>query len=79
MNTSTLAVSRISRLAHIGRPAERPLLADEIKITAIPVPEQKSDVIPLWIIVLSAVVGIIILLLLIYLLYKVTIDSFYRI
>ena len=40
-------------------------------MTVVPIPEPKPDIVPLWIIVLSACAGVIILLLLIYLLYKV--------
>lgn len=67
-----MVVSRVSRLPYIGEPHEKPLKAHEVKITAVPIPEPKPDIVPLWIIILSAVVGVIILLLLIYLLYKVS-------
>lgn len=76
LNLTTLAVARINRLPDIGQPVERHLKEDEIKINAVPQHETKPGVIPLWIIVLSAVVGVIILLLLIFLLYKASIIFF---
>lgn len=67
-----MVVSRVARLPYIGEPHEKPLKAHEVKITAVPIPEPKPDIVPLWIIILSACIGVLILLLLIYLLYKVS-------
>lgn len=72
LNLSTMVISRVSRLPYIGEPHEKPPKAYEVKITAVPIPEPKPDIVPLWIIILSACVGVLILLLLIYLLYKVS-------
>lgn len=43
----------------------------EVFFTAIPDPTPKPDIVPLWIVVLAAIAGILILILLVYLLYKV--------
>lgn len=67
-----MVISRVARLPYIGEPHAKPLKSYEVKIAAVPIPEPKPDIVPLWIIILSAVVGVIILLLLIYLLYKVS-------
>lgn len=71
LNLTTMVVSRVSKVPYIGEPHEKPLKVHEVKIRAIPIPEPKPDIVPLWIIILSACIGVIILLLLIYLLYKV--------
>lgn len=71
MNLSTMVFARVSKLPYIGAPQEKPIKRHEVVITAIPIPEPKPDVVPLWVVVLSACAGVIILLLLIYLLYKV--------
>lgn len=71
LNLSTMVVARVSKLPYIGSPQEKPLKRHEVVITARPIPDQKSDVVPLWVVVLSACAGVIILLLLIYVLYKV--------
>lgn len=67
-----MVLARITQVPHIGKPSKRTVESKEVKIIAKPMPEAKPDIVPLWIIVLSAIVGVIILLLLIYLLYKVT-------
>lgn len=67
-----MVISRVARLPYIGEPHDKPLKAHEVKITAVPIPEPKPDIVPLWIIILSACIGVLILLLLIYLLYKVS-------
>lgn len=71
LNLSTQVIARVKRLPYIGEPIDRPLRSYEAKTSAIPTPEPKPDIVPLWIIILSACVGVIILLLLIYILYKV--------
>lgn len=71
MKLSTLAIGRITKLPYIGEPTNDTLKAHEIIFTAIPNPIPKPDVVPLWIYVLAACAGALILLLLIYLLYKV--------
>ncbi|XP_031627773.1 integrin alpha-PS2 isoform X2 [Contarinia nasturtii] len=70
LNLSTMVISRVARLPYLGEPTEKPLKLYELKISAVPIPEPKPDIVPLWIIILSACIGVIILLLLIYLLYK---------
>lgn len=74
LNLTTMVVSRVTKVPYIGEPHEKPLKVHEVKIRAVPIPEPKPDIVPLWIIILSACIGVIILLLLIYLLYKVMND-----
>lgn len=69
-----MVLSRVSKVPYIGTPHKRSLETKEVKIVAVPIPEPKPDIVPLWIIILSAIVGVIILLLLIYLLYKVNFE-----
>jgi len=70
---STLAVGRIKKLPYIGKPLNDKVEKHEVFVTAMPDPIPKPDVVPLWIVVLAACAGALILLLLIYLLYKVSI------
>ncbi|KAL7028917.1 hypothetical protein ACKWTF_006042 [Chironomus riparius] len=67
---STMAIGKITKLPYVGTPANETLKTHEVFVTAIPDPVPKPDVIPLWIFVLAACAGALILLLLIYLLYK---------
>lgn len=71
MKLSTMAIGRITKLPYVGEPTNDTLKTHEVFVTAIPDPVPKPDVVPLWIVVLSACAGALILLLLIYLLYKV--------
>lgn len=71
MNLSTMVVARVASLPYIGEPQKKPIERHEVVLTAIPIAEPKPDVVPLWVWVLSACIGVLILLLLIYLLYKV--------
>lgn len=71
MNLSTMAIGRVTRLPFIGKSHGNPIKRYEVVSTAIPIPEPKPDVVPLWVVVLAACAGVIILLLLAYLLYKV--------
>lgn len=71
MNLSTMVVARVAQLPYIGEPQDKPIKRHEVVLTAFPKVEPKPDVVPLWVWVLSACVGVLILLLLIYLLYKV--------
>lgn len=71
MNLSTMAVARIAKLPYIGTPQEKPIKTYEVVTIAIPIPEPKPDVVPLWVVILAACAGVLILLLLIYLMYKV--------
>ncbi|CAH0555707.1 unnamed protein product [Brassicogethes aeneus] len=68
---SSMMVGRISKLPYIGRPREQPLHNHEI-FTEVPAQESeiKPHVIPLWVVILSAVGGTLALLLIIYILYK---------
>ena len=68
---STMAIGRITKLPYLGKPTNDTLKTHEVFVTAIPDPIPKPDVVPLWIVVLAACAGALILLLLIYLLYKV--------
>lgn len=72
MNLSTMVVARVNKLPFIGSPQDKPIKSYEVVTTAIPIPDPKPDVVPLWVVVLSACAGVLILLLLIYLLYKVS-------
>lgn len=72
LNISSKVVARIVKLPYIGEPEEKPLKTFEVPVKAIPEPIIAPDVVPLWVVVLSAVAGTLILLLLIYLLYKVS-------
>lgn len=74
INFSTMTVARVTRLPYIGQPKEMPLKTHEIQVVATPEPTPKPDVVPLWIVVLAACAGTIILLLLVYLLSKVSVD-----
>ncbi|CAO1396274.1 unnamed protein product [Diamesa tonsa] len=67
---STMAVGRITKLPYIGASPNQPIKSHEVFVTAIPDPVPKSDSVPLWIVVLAACAGALILLLLVYLLYK---------
>lgn len=71
LNISSKVVARIVKLPYIGEPQEKPLKTFEVPVKAIPEPIITPDVVPLWVVILSAVAGALILLLLIYLLYKV--------
>lgn len=71
LNISSKVVARITKLPYIGAPQEKPLKTFEVPVKAIPEPIITPDVVPLWVVILSAVAGALILLLLIYLLYKV--------
>lgn len=74
LNISAKVVARVIKLPYIGEPQEKPLKTLEVPVKAIPEPILKPDVVPLWVVILSAVAGTIILLLLIYLLYKVGVQ-----
>ncbi|XP_046740441.1 integrin alpha-PS2-like isoform X2 [Diprion similis] len=68
---STQLVAHVTRQPFIGAPAQRIDKSHEIFTTVHPTASSSApDVIPLWIVVLSACAGVIILLLLIYILYK---------
>jgi hypothetical protein len=66
-----MAIGRITKLPYVGEPTDDKLKTHEVFVTAIPDPIPKPDVVPLWVYVLAAIIGALILLLLIYLLYKV--------
>ncbi|XP_055384808.1 integrin alpha-PS2 isoform X2 [Condylostylus longicornis] len=70
INISTLAIAQITKLPYIGRPGENIIKSHEIFFKAIPEPIPPIDTVPLWVVVLSACAGAIILLLLVFLLYK---------
>uniref|UniRef100_A0A6B2EJX2 Putative vitronectin receptor alpha subunit n=1 Tax=Phlebotomus kandelakii TaxID=1109342 RepID=A0A6B2EJX2_9DIPT len=70
VDLSTKTVARVVKQPFIGEPKEKPIKSFEVPVMAIPEPIMKPDVVPLWVVVLSACAGAIILLLLIYLLYK---------
>lgn len=68
---STMAVGKITKLPYVGSPANDTIKTHEVYVTAIPEPIPKPDIIPLWIFILAACAGALILLFLILLLYKV--------
>ncbi|XP_076241155.1 integrin subunit alpha inflated isoform X2 [Calliopsis andreniformis] len=71
VTVSTKLVARVTRQPFIGEPAEQVIKSHEIKTTVEPSSTPSvPDVIPLWVVVLSACAGAIILLLLIFLLHK---------
>ncbi|XP_034951928.1 integrin alpha-PS2 isoform X2 [Chelonus insularis] len=68
---STQLVARITKLPFIGKPAEEMVKSHEMYTNVEPtVRLAESDTVPLWVVVLSACAGTVILLLLIFLLYK---------
>lgn len=72
VRVSTKLVARVTKQPFIGAPAEQVIKSHEIKTNVEPsVTPSVPDVIPLWVVVLSACAGAIILLLLIFLLHKV--------
>uniref|UniRef100_A0A1I8M8Q7 Uncharacterized protein n=1 Tax=Musca domestica TaxID=7370 RepID=A0A1I8M8Q7_MUSDO len=71
LNISTMAVSHVTELPNIGTPTDDIIRTHEIFYKAIPEPTPVPDVVPLWVVVLAACAGALILLLLIFLLYKV--------
>ncbi|KRT78959.1 hypothetical protein AMK59_7354 [Oryctes borbonicus] len=68
---STMMVGRITSVPFIGIPSEKETVKYEVT-TSVAAPESdvKPDVVPLWVVVLSAVAGALILLLLIFFFYK---------
>lgn len=68
-----MGVVRVTKLPYIGAPLQMTVTKQEVMVTAIPEPTPKPDVVPLWVVILSAVIGANILLLIIYLLYKVSV------
>ncbi|XP_017880871.1 integrin alpha-PS2 isoform X2 [Ceratina calcarata] len=71
VRVSTKLVARVTKQPFIGTPAEQVTKSHEIKTNVEPsITPSAPDVIPLWVVVLAACAGAIILLLLIFLLYK---------
>lgn len=66
-------LARISKFLEFSAPpVDRDLYSVKTSTTVMaPLPDIKPDVVPLWVVVLSAVAGTLILLLLIFLLYMV--------
>lgn len=74
MVLSSKAAARVTRYPLAGVPTTAPWYTAEAKTTVTPQLEaRESGSIPLWVVVLAAVVGALLLLLLIFILYKVTI------
>ena len=72
VRVSTKLIARVTKQPFIGTPAEQVIKSHEIKTNVEPsITPSAPDVIPLWVVVLSACAGTIILLLLIFLLHKV--------
>lgn len=68
---STLAATRVSSLPMVGRPSDLTWHTAEAKTVVTPQLEAlESGTIPLWVVILAAVVGALLLLLLIFALYK---------
>lgn len=73
VRVSTKLVARVTKQPFIGTPAEQVIKSDEVITNIEPsAPPSAPDIIPVWVVVLSACAGMIILLLLIYLLHKVS-------
>jgi hypothetical protein len=76
VSLSSLLVARVTKIPHIGTPDQATIKTHEIFTKVIPretgVP---PGMVPLWVVVLSAVAGAIILMLLVYLLYKVRLED----
>lgn len=71
VRVSTKLIARVTKQPFIGTPAEQVIKSHEIKTNVEPsITPSAPDVIPLWVVVLSACAGTIILLLLIFLLHK---------
>ncbi|XP_050462452.1 integrin alpha-PS2 isoform X1 [Cataglyphis hispanica] len=71
VKVSTKLVARVTKQPFIGTPAEQVIRSDEVITNIEPsAPPSAPDIIPVWVVVLSACAGMIILLLLIYLLHK---------
>ena len=69
---STKVITRVTRFAALKEVAEQNIQSQEVFTNVEPTTIQpETEVVPLWVVVLSACAGVIILLLLIYLLYKV--------
>jgi hypothetical protein len=74
-NVSSLVATRLTRLPYIGVPDQVSLRTEEVVTEVVPTDAAlKPEIVPLWIVVLSACAGAIILLLLIFLLWKVSLD-----
>jgi hypothetical protein len=74
-NISSLVATRLTRLPYIGVPDQVSLRTEEVITEVVPTDAPlKPEIVPLWIVVLSACAGAIILLLLIFLLWKVSFD-----
>lgn len=65
--------AKVTLLPTIGRPSSKTMTKNstEVKTRIMVEPVATPDVVPLWIVVLSAVSGALILMLLVYILYKV--------
>ena len=73
VNISTLLVTRLTRLPYIGTPQEENLNSKEVVTLAVATDAPlKPEIVPLYVVVLSACAGVLILLLFIYLLWKVS-------
>ncbi|XP_023158758.1 integrin alpha-PS2 isoform X2 [Ceratitis capitata] len=70
LTVSTMAAANVTRLPYIGEPKVPIIKTHEIFYKAEPEPIPVPDVVPLWVVVLAACAGALILLLLVYLLYK---------
>lgn len=75
MQLSSLVAGRVTKLPHIGAPDQSAVHTHEVVTQVVPRGVGvKPDVVPLWVVVLSACAGALILMLLVYLLYKVRIS-----
>lgn len=76
VKVSTKLVARVTKQPFIGTPAKPIIKSEEITTDIEPsAPPSAPDIIPVWVVVLSACAGMIILLLLIFLLHKVSLDK----
>jgi hypothetical protein len=73
VKVSTKLVARVTKQPFIGTPTQQVIRSDEVVTNIEPsVSPSIPDIIPVWVVVLSACAGMIILLLLVYLLHKVS-------
>jgi hypothetical protein len=73
-----MVATRLTRLPYIGLPDQVTLRTEEVVTQVVPTDAPlKPEIVPLWIVVLSACAGAVILLLLIFLLWKVSLDLTY--
>jgi len=79
LKISSLVASRITKLPYIGQPEYMMVKKYEVmtELISTDTPLHSSDHVPWWVVVLSACVGAAILILLVFLLWKVSANSIF--